>query len=545
MPVLSVDELVTRLEQLNDIGVALSKEKDLARLLEQIVQAAKALTHADAGTLYRVTDDGLCRFEIVRTDSLGLAYGGTSGQAIPFAPIPLRHRDGAPNDTMVVVHAALSGRTVNIEDAYVDERFDFSGTRAFDARTGYRSKSFMTVPMKNHEGQIIGVLQLINAEDPDTGEVVRFADADQRLAESLASQAAIALTNRILIEQLEDLFESFIELINVAIDEKSPYTGGHCQRVPVLTMMLADAATHAAQGPLAGVRLSDKQLQELKLASLMHDCGKLTTPVNIVDKATKLQKICDRIELVATRFAVLKRDAEIAALQAKSELAHSAPGDVAGLAAIDAELRSRHAELDSDLAFLRQCNLGGETMAEAQIERVERIAAQVFVDAAGSAVPVLDADEVQNLSVQRGTLTQADRQCINNHAAMTHKMLAALPWPRHLRNVPAIAGSHHERLDGKGYPRGLRGSALSTQARILAIADVFEALTAKDRPYKPGKPLSESLRILGSMVVEGAIDPQLFDVFVRAKVYLDYAQRFLDPAQVDTVDENALPGYQP
>jgi len=544
MPVLSVDDLVTRLEQLNDIGVALSKERDLARLLEQIVQAAKALTGADAGTLYRVTDDGMCRFEIVRTDSLGLAYGGSSGQAIPFAPIPLRLRDGTPNTTMVVAHAVLSGQTVNIADAYAEARYDFSGTRAFDASTGYRSRSFMTVPMKNHEGQIIGVLQLINAQDRDSGEVVAFSAADQRLAESLASQAAIALTNRILIEQLEQLFESFIELINVAIDEKSPYTSGHCQRVPVLTMMLATAAARAPQGPV-GRRLGEQQLQELKLASLMHDCGKLTTPVNIVDKATKLQKIFDRIELVAARFLVLKRDAEIAALQGKLELARTAPGDAEALAAIDGELRARHGELDDDLAFLRRSNLGGETMTRGDLDRIERIAAQVLVDAAGATVPVLDADEVQNLSVQRGTLTEVDRQCINNHAAVTHKMLAALPWPRHLRNVPAIAGSHHERLDGKGYPRGLRGSALSIQARILAIADVFEALTAKDRPYKPGKPLSESLHILGSMVVEGALDPQLFDVFVRAKVYLTYAERFLDPAQIDVVDETKLPGYRP
>ncbi len=542
MPLPAVEDLVHRLEQLNEIGVALSKEKDLTKLLEQIVLAAKAITNADAGTLYRVTDDGWCRFEILRTDSLGLAMGGTTPTPISFAPIPLRHRDGTPNERMVVAWSVLHGKTVNIEDAYDDTRFDFAGTKAFDATTGYRSRSFLTVPLKSHEGRIIGVLQLINAQDRDGGEIVAFSAADERLAESLASQAAIALTNRLLIEQLEELFESFIELINVAIDEKSPYTGGHCQRVPVLTMMLAQAATRAQGGPLATFTLNEQQLQELKLAALMHDCGKLTTPVHIVDKATKLQTIYDRIGLVETRLQVMKRDATIAALESKLELATDGADD---LAEIDAELRARHAALDDDLAFLRHCNLGAESMTTEQLERIESIAAQTWIDAKGQRAPLLDDDEVQNLSVQRGTLTHADRQIINNHAAMTHKMLSALPWPRHLRNVPAIAGSHHERLDGKGYPRGITSKSMSMQARILAIADVFEALTAKDRPYKPGKPLSESLQILGHMAQERAIDPQLFEVFVREKVYVEYAQRFLDPGQIDPVDEARIPGFAP
>ncbi len=193
-------------------------------------------------------DDKL-QFEIVRTDSLSIAMGGSSGNPVPFYPIPLHDKDGKPNYTMIAAYAALTHRTVNIADAYTEEGFDFSGTRNFDKRTGYRSTSFLTVPMKNHEGEIIGVLQLLNATDPASGRVTTFGEEDQRLAESLASQAAIALTNRLLIQQLEVLFESLIELINTAIDDKSPYTGGHCKRVPMLTMMLAEAAHNAATGP--------------------------------------------------------------------------------------------------------------------------------------------------------------------------------------------------------------------------------------------------------------------------------------------------------
>ena len=222
---------------------------------------------------------------------------------------------GEPNHRNVATHVALTGQSVNIPDAYVAEGFDFRGSRAFDAKTGYRSKSFLTVPMRNHEREIIGVLQLINAQDPRSGEIVAFSASDQRLAESLASQAAIALTNRMLINQLEQLFESFINLINTAIDEKSPYTGGHCQRVPQLTMMLAEAANDTRDGPLSEFQMNDKDRYELKIAGLLHDCGKVTTPVHVVDKATKLETIYDRIHLIDTRFEVLKRDLELQVLK--------------------------------------------------------------------------------------------------------------------------------------------------------------------------------------------------------------------------------------
>ncbi|HEX9182648.1 MAG TPA: GAF domain-containing protein, partial [Burkholderiales bacterium] len=287
----AADDLVQRLEQLNAVGASLSAERDINRLLETILTAAKSITRADGGTLYRITEDRTLRFEILRTTSLKYYLGGTTGNAVPFYPIHLVGEDGKPNHSMVAAYAALTGKTVNIADAYTADGFDFTGTRNFDKKTGYRSKSFLTVPMANHENEIIGVLQLINATDPQTGEVLPFSASDQRLAESLASQAAIALTNRMLINQLEQLFESFINMINSAIDEKSPYTGGHCQRVPALTMLLAEAVNETENGPLADFHMSDKDRYELKIAGLLHDCGKVTTPVHVVDKATKLETI--------------------------------------------------------------------------------------------------------------------------------------------------------------------------------------------------------------------------------------------------------------
>jgi HD-GYP domain-containing protein (c-di-GMP phosphodiesterase class II) len=533
---------LTKLEYLNAIGIALSQERDIHKLLETILIAAKNLTHADGGTLYRLVEDKL-QFEIVRTDSLSIAMGGTSGNPVPFYPIPLHGADGKPNNTMIAAYAALTHKTVNVADAYAEEGFDFSGTRNFDKRTGYRSTSFLTVPMKNHEGEIIGVLQLLNATDPANAQVVSFSEEDQRLAESLASQAAIALTNRLLIQQLEVLFESLIDLINTAIDEKSPYTGGHCKRVPTLTMMLAESAHNASAGPLTDFRMSEKDRYELKIAGLLHDCGKITTPVHVVDKATKLQTIYDRVELVATRFEALKRQAEVDMLRAKlTALEH---GDEASARRAEEAYAARIRQFDDDREFLRRTNIGSERMRAEDQARVSQIARYTWRNEKGETERFLSKDEEDNLNVAYGTLTGAERGIINHHIVATIKMLEALPWPRHLTNVPEYAGGHHERMDGKGYPRGLTRDQMSVQARVMGIADIFEALTAKDRPYKKGKTLSESLGILGRMKEGGHVDPDLFDIFVRDKVYLRYAREFLDPEQIDEVDESQIPGYRP
>ena len=531
-----VDGLLKRLEQLNVVGASLSRERDTSRLLEQILLAAKTITHADGGTLYRMLEDHRSlSVEILRTDSLGIAMGGTSGNPIDFPLIHLFDERGRPNDSLVAAYAAIHAVTVNIRDAYSDEdEFDFSGTRVFDARTGYRSQSFLTVPMRNHEGDVIGVLQLINAR-PHSREVVAFSVEDQSLVESLASQAAIALSNRLLMTQLEELFEAFVGLINLAIDEKSRYTGGHCHRVPTLTMMLADAVAATRQGPMAGFTMNEADRYELKIAGLLHDCGKITTPVHVVDKATKLQTLFDRIDLIDTRFEVLKRDAEIAAL--RQQLALRPCSDPDAEAALLASSAVAQSGMDDDREFVRRVNVGGESMRDEDIARVQRIGSQHrWRNTQGVPTDFLSADEINNLCIRKGTLTTAERDTINYHIVATIKMLERLPWPKHLRNVPEFAGGHHERMDGKGYPKGLFREQMSVQARIMGIADIFEALTACDRPYKPAMKLSQAVGIMNRMKQDGHIDPDLFDVFVNAGVYRSYGEMFLSSDQLDTVN---------
>lgn len=534
--------LLERLERLVAIGTALSAEPDADVVLAEIVDAALELTHADGCTLY-LARDGVLTFQIIRNQSLAIRLGGPAGERLTLAPVPLALSDGRPNLNAVSAAAAIQRRTINLADVYAVTDFDFSGARDFDRANGYRSKSFLTVPLIDHEDEVMGVLQLVNALDPATGGIVEFDRDSQYLVEALASQAAIVLNKRELIERLESLFVAFIKVINVALDEKSPYTHGHCQRVPILTMLLAEAASRARVGALKDFALTEPMRRELELAALMHDCGKITTPVHVVDKATKLEAIYDRIGQIDARYEVLKRDARIRALETLLAGQAADPGWREELAARQSAVE---AELDAERDFLRAINLGGEAMTEANLARVREIAARRRWRAPdGSEAPLLSDEEVALLCIPRGTLSDAERAVINRHIDVTIEMLEALPWPKHLRHVTEYAGGHHERMDGKGYPRGLTGARMSVPARIMAIADIFEALTARDRPYKPGKTLSETLRILGEMSQEGHIDPDLFDVFIREKVYLYYAERYLEPEQIDHPDERRIPGYNP
>jgi len=536
---LEISEIPTLLRKLNSVGIALSAEKDHGRLLEIILMHAKDMTRSDGGTLYLRTDEDTLKFEIVHTDSLGIHMGGVEGDPISFYPVKLVNDDGEPNTHNVAACAVLKNETINITDAYNNEEFDFSGTRKFDEKTGYRSQSFLTVPMTNHENEIIGVLQLINAQDEKSGEIRAFSALDQQVVESLASQAAVSITNRQLIEAQEKLFDSFIALIASAIDEKSPYTAGHCRRVPVLTNMIAEATCNINHGPHKDFTMTKADIYELSVAGWLHDCGKITTPEAVVDKGTKLETIVDRIEMVDTRFEVLKRDVEIAALRRiLGSLGEREFGN-------DKKLESELQQLDDDREFIRMCNVGGEAMADDLQQRVKKIAQYKWKNAEGKESDFLSDDEVYNLNIIRGTLTAEEREIINNHIVATIRMLESLPYPKHLLNVTEYAGGHHEKMDGTGYPKGLKRDEMSDQARMMGIADIFEALTAGDRPYKKAMPMSVALTILGRMKVENHVDPDLFDVFMWEKVYQKYSDEYLEPEQFDDFNLDDIPGYVP
>jgi HD-GYP domain-containing protein (c-di-GMP phosphodiesterase class II) len=542
MQELNQSQIAERLDQLTELNVQLGSSHDTDSLLERILIVAKRMTNADGGTLYRPSDDKRqLNFHILINDTLQTHQGGSSGQPVTAGSVPLYNDDGEKNLSAVAAYAAHFGLSVNIEDVYKADVFNFSGMVKFDQLRNYHSQSFLTVPMSDHEGELVGVLQLINSKDTETGEIRAFTQTDQRFIEALAAQAAVALTHQRLIAQLEELLESLVNLINIGIDEKSPYTGRHCQFVPELTMMLAEAVHNTDTGPLADFQMNDADRKELWLAGLLHDCGKITTPVHVVDKATKLETIFDRIALVDTRFEVLLRDAEIAALKRKLEVG---TGAGAYHAAIDAELAQQQAALREERDFIRYANVGGEGMQPEDQARVRQIGQRRWTGPDGAEQAFLSADELTNLTIKFGTLTEPERKEINNHISMTIKMLEALPWPKHLKNVPEYAGGHHERMDGKGYPRGLTKDQMSVQARVMAIADIFEALTAKDRPYKKGKMLSESLRILGHFALNGHIDPDLFDIFIRNKIYLEFAHKNMDAKQIDFIDETQIPGYR-
>jgi HD-GYP domain-containing protein (c-di-GMP phosphodiesterase class II)/HAMP domain-containing protein len=476
----NIEHHVSVVETVSSIGRVLSVEQDTERLLATILRGTMSVTDATAGALSLCdADERLVRHLLLEWDASD-------------------EEDRSRRLQSLAEDTALAGRTLH-EPA----------------------RGELSIPMRNHEGHVIGVVQLLR---PGGFEAESLA-----LAESLASQTAVALTKHRLAGEFRALFEGLIQLIVKAIDQKSPYTGEHCRRVPILTELIADAACATTEGGLKQFTLSEAERYELRIAALLHDCGKVTTPVHVQDKSSKLETLFDRIELVEARFEIARRELELAALRRR------APD-----ATPDAELAGELSALEDDRAFLRAANVGGEFMTPEAQARVQAIAARWRIrGAAGEPEPILTADEVENLCVSRGTLNAREREIINHHVVASIEMLEQLPYPRSLRNVPAIAGAHHERMDGQGYPQGLVRDQISMQGRILGLADVFEALTARDRPYKPGMSLKRALSILESMRDEGHIDADLFEMFVRDKVYLRYAAEYLDPEQIDEdlVDE--------
>jgi HD-GYP domain-containing protein (c-di-GMP phosphodiesterase class II) len=518
------DDLKLQVQNLVRIGTALSSERNIDVLLEMIVDESRRFTGADGGTLYVVSDDGdYLDWKILHNQTMGTRMGGASGKPIHLPPVPFVI-DGRPNTSNVCAACAHTGNPINIPDAYEADGYDFPGTRLYDKTNNYRSKSVLVVPLRNHEDDIIGVLQLINAKDTGSDEVIAFSSDAQDLVIALASQAAVAITNTQLISDLRHLFDAFIETIATAIDEKSSYTAGHVRRVADLTMRIAGAINRSKEEAWVDIKFSADELDELRIAAWMHDVGKITTPEYVVDKSTKLETIHDRTEIIQARWEIMKRDLTIEALK------QGLPD--ADLNALTEGLEEKFKTLDSELEFIRGCNLGGEFMADDDVERLESLAKrQVRIQ--GEAQPTISENELYNLSIRKGTLTEEERLIIQNHAAISIKMLSQLPFSKTLKHVPEYAGGHHEKLNGQGYPQGLTSEQLPLQARILAVADVFEGLTASDRPYRQPMLLKKAMEIVRFMVSDGELDERIVDVFEASGVVRAYAEKELLPTQFD------------
>ncbi len=527
------NRLVKHLKEITRIGTALSVEKNIHKLLEMIVDEARSLTNADAGTLYILDKDNNClQFQILQSDNMNVRLGGTSGKPVDLPSVPLTDEQGNPNHTNVSSHVALTGETISIPDVYDADGFDFSGPREYDKTTGYRSKSMLVIALQNHENEIIGVLQLLNAQDSDSGQVISFSADDIELVVSLASQAAVTLTNSQLIQNLTDLFYSFIKSIATAMDEKSPFTGGHINRVVDLTMMIAQLINDTNVPPFEDIHFNEDEMEELRLAAWMHDIGKITTPEIIVDKATKLHAFTDRIEFIETRFELIAATIENDFLKHKLELAAKGEWNTDTGAKLDREKIQQLELLSNDFELLRSANQGNEFLDDEKVQQLSAIAAKTY-QFNDSQKPYLNTDEVKNLSIRKGTLTQDERKIIENHAEVTFKMLKELRFPRMYEMVPEYAAGHHERLDGSGYPRNLREEQLPLQSRIMAVADIFEALTAKDRPYKKPMKLTQAIKILSVLKAERHIDPNLHDLVINSDLLKQYAQTHMKPDQID------------
>ncbi|MCP4349671.1 MAG: GAF domain-containing protein [Desulfobacterales bacterium] len=540
-----------------EIGLALSIENDINKILEMIVDEAREMSGADAGTLYILNKEKthLC-FRILQNDSMNVRIRGKEeedGTALPNAPftlpdVPL-YKNGKENHVNVSSHAALTGEIINIPDVYdvpavyEAKGFDFTGPRNYDKATGYRSQSMLVLPLKNHENEIIGVLQLLNAQDSETRKVMPFSPEYENLIASLASQAAVALTNTQLIKDLKDavqtitdLFDAFIKSIATAIEKKSQTTGGHIKRVVAITMMIASKINSTDEGYFKNCRFTTDQMEEMRLSAWMHDVGKITTPEYVINKETKLQTIYDRINHVSTRFQLIAKTIENEYLkrkiimlenwQSKSQIeAWNRTKKV-----MDQELEGKLQTLFDELEYIKCWNIPGEFMSQEHVDRIEKIAGKTFDD---GKYPYLTDDETENLCIQKGNLTKQERKSIENHAKVTFDIINHLPFPEHLKNVPTYASQHHEKPDGSGYFQGLTKDDLPLQSRIIAIADIFEALTAPDRPYRKPMKLSEALRVLKYMREDNHIDSDIYDLFINSGLYLEYARRELAPDQLD------------
>ena len=516
-----------RASRLIEIGIALSAETRLDELFDKIVAYARELTRADGGSLY-LLEDGELRFRILQNASLGLFLREGEGESIRLGPVPLVK-------TNVSAYAALTGRTVVIDDVYTCRDFDFEGPRRYDAETGYRSRSMLVVPLKDTRGEVLGVLQLINATDPETGRVVGFRAEDVRLCEALASQAAVALANARLLHEVQEMLAALVRVLGVAIDAKSPYTGNHVQRVARLNVVLAKALSDADEEPFRDVSFSEEELEEIRIAGWLHDVGKVVTPVHVMDKATKLEGVFDGIDRIRERFRAVRYLLE--ARSWRDEL-RERTGDARLSSHRERALSERLAELLDDLAFVERCNRPDEFMDDAALERLRRVAEKRYAEG-GEERPLLTPDEVRYLSIRRGSLTDEEMRVMREHVAWTRRMLLQIPFSRALRNVPRYASQHHEKLNGTGYPEGLKGDEIPLQSRILAVADLYEALSAKDRPYKKPMPREKIFAILRSAAEAGEIDRDIVEFALRHRLFDRFEEEYRAAPSTPSGDSGA------
>ena len=534
----------------NELLLELAAETNTGKLVERILEESQRFSNADGGSIYLLhqtsneTKKTELKFAVMANKTLNTYYSifkDKIASSNKFESIPLYDEDGHKNLHNVVTYAALNKKVISIDDAYDSKEFDFSGTRKFDKKANYHSQSFLTAPLLNHEHDVIGVLQLINAKD-NTGKVIPFSQQAIDLVTGLAGYAAIALNNKLLVEDLKNLLDAFIQCIAQAIDAKSSHTSAHCQRIPILMELIAQAACDD-KDKFKDFNLNDDDWYELKVASWLHDCGKLATPDSVLDKSTKLHLMQDGIETIKARFqaAILANDKQ--ALEQKSLEYSKQGGEI-----IDSQITTltqyerRRQELHNDLEFIILSNKGGEYLTDESKNRLHRIASQTWIDSDGLSQKLLTPEELDYLLIERGTLSAKEREQINNHMTVTIDMLESLPFPKKQQRVSEYAGGHHEKMDGSGFPKGLTREEMSIPARMLAIADIFEALTSKERPYKQPMKISQSLEIMNRMKDNNHIDADLFELFVNARVWEKYAKLELLPEQLDieTTNTNLL-----
>ena len=513
------------IKQLIHIGESLSAKKSLVNIFTLILNEAMDYANADGGTIYFVSNDRkFLDFKLTYNKSLNIEMGNEE-TPITWPSIPLYLKNGLANMSYMVSYVYHTKESKTFEDVYDQKLFDNTGTQKFDTRNKYRSQSMAAIPLINHEDEVMGVIQLINAMDKD-GNCIPFGTEHIKMLNSLASQAAISLSNKRLIESLEELLLQFIKSIATAIDKKSKYTAGHVKRVATLTEEIARRINEDENGYFKNVYFNEDQLQEISMAGWMHDVGKIVTPECIMDKSTKLQKIIDRVELIKVRGELIKQviKKDINKLKLDRTLTKEK----------EKELIKISNQIDHDISLIEKMNFGVENFSDENKKEIERMYSFSYISE-GQDYRILTDDEKKNLMIYRGTLTDEEFDIMKEHAQVTWEMLSPLQFPKKYENVPLYAAAHHERLDGGGYPHNLSENQIPLQARIIAVADVFEALLS-ERPYKDGKKVSEAMKIIAFMVQDHKLDKAVVDILLDSGLHISFAQKIAKPEQVDNVD---------